>query len=157
LKLYFIIIHHPDDFVKRNPLFFFKKAKIVEIIENFIMDLPYLWRIRQQKDPLRKRNRSFCKASSGFTASFSRGELILADSTERTFKVLREVFKLSAGSNSVIGIAFSLVISPATDITYILHTQPSSHYIFAWNGIIIQQKREFVKRHLFTEINFAGA
>ena len=50
-------------------------------------------------------------------------EIILAYCAEGAYEIFGNIFPLGAGSDTAIGIAFSLVIDPATYIAYVLHCQ----------------------------------
>jgi len=57
-----------------------------------------------------------------FMSSLLGAEGILAYAAEGTYEIFGYVFPLGAGSDTAIGIAFSLVIDPATYIAYVLHS-----------------------------------
>ena len=49
------------------------------------------------------------------------GEHILAYSAKRALEILGKILKLRSGLDSVIGIAYSLVVFPSAYVTYIFH------------------------------------
>ena len=56
---------------------------------------------------------------------FSCAEIVLAYSAKGANKILGKILKLCAGSNTVIGIAYCLVIFPSAYVTYIFHNKHS--------------------------------
>jgi hypothetical protein len=46
-------------------------------------------------------------------------EVVLTDTAQRTLKVLRQIFKLRAGSDAVLGRALCLVVFPTANVSYI--------------------------------------
>jgi len=69
------------------------------------------------------------------------GEGILANSAERTFKVIGKVLELCAGCNAVLGIAQFLVVLPSANLANVFHIFTSLCFF-----IIINDKQDSVKR-----------
>ena len=76
----------------------------------------------------KKKSKSAGTAYSGKTRTLalifyaillSLGEHILANTAKRALEIVGKVLKLGAGSDTVVGIAESLVVLPAASITYV--------------------------------------
>ena len=48
------------------------------------------------------------------------GELVFADTAERTLEILRDILPCGSRSDSSVRVAFFCIVNPATDITYVL-------------------------------------
>ena len=75
-----------------------------------------------------------------------RNKDIFAHSAERTYPILRKIFKSCAWIDSVVRISFLFVIRPTADDAHILHTYPSFRFIHSAFPIIAKGARNCKKK-----------
>ena len=84
---------------------------------------------------------------------FCGAKLRFVGTAERTSKLLRQILKLGAGSDAVIGIAERLVVLPSAKVTNIFHNRYLLFYFSAKSRMFILSGALFVH---FDELNGIG-